>query len=282
MPRPLLRICFAIGLFALLNACAMLPLPRLAAGVERHDLLVQPDPSVPVRAAVLAIHGINGSADTFAEAARSWAGQGIATRAVNVDFAAAGPGLVHAELERNRAIFPDAIQLVVAESLGASLAIVALADPAAPRVDGLVLLAPAIWPESVSATLLAGAFDLAYDLSNSEAARTWGRIVGLMDKAGSRSADLTLDRIIVLTGGRDQVVPDLGTWRLSANLAHAEYRELPEGGHALLSGLNHAMLENQIAGWMLDSGGSQLAESQLSAGSAAVALQVPPAGGSPP
>lgn len=281
MPGFLLRNCLAFGLAVLLDGCA-LPLPPLVAGAVRHDLLVQPEPPVPIRAAVLAIHGINGSADTFAEAARSWAGQGIATRAVNFDFASASPRQVHAQLERNRAIFPDALQLVVAESLGASLAIIALAEPGAPRVDGLVLLAPAIWPESVSATMLAGAFELAYGLSNSEPARTLGRVVALMDEAGSRSAELTLDRIIVLTGGRDHVVPDLGIRRLSANLAHAEYHELPEGGHALLSGLNHAMLEEQIAGWMLDGTGSQFAERPLSAGSATAALQVPPAGGSPP
>jgi hypothetical protein len=272
--------CFA----ALLCSCA-LPSPRMASAGERPDLFVRPDPAIPVRAAVLAIHGINGSAETFAGAARSWAGHGIATRAIDVDFASASPRQVHAQLDLNRAMFPDAAQLVVAESLGASLAIIALAEPGAPPVDGLILLAPAIWPESVSAALLTGAFGLAHSLSGSETMRNWARTVALMDEAGSRASRLSIGRIIVLTGGHDEVVPDLGIWRLEANLGDTEFRKLPDNGHTLLAGFNHAMVEEQLSQWMLDAiepDGMQFAGREVSAGSVMSAFRARPAGESPP
>lgn len=116
----------------------------------------------PPKAVVVAVHGMNDYGNAFANPARIWAGQGIATYAYDQrGFGGApGRGLWHgapaltADLQDMVALIharhPGLPLFVLGESMGAAVAILALTDPArpdaAPLVAGLILSAPAVGP----------------------------------------------------------------------------------------------------------------------------------------
>ncbi|WP_158595910.1 alpha/beta fold hydrolase [Oleomonas cavernae] len=117
-----------------------------------------PPPGEKPRAVIVALHGFNDYAHAFALPARFWASRGIATYAYTqrgfgrqsptrllwpgtralVEDAAAAVRLVAA---RN----PGVPLYLLGESMGAAVAINLMAGPDAPAVEGLILVAPAVW-----------------------------------------------------------------------------------------------------------------------------------------
>jgi acylglycerol lipase len=122
----------------------------------RLGVTVWPTPEEPT-AVVVGLHGMNDYANAFHVAAPVWAEQGIATYAFDQRGYGrspnrgvwAGQDLIKRDVATFiglvRARHPGATLTVVGESMGGADAIVTLADPDAPAVDRIVLLAPAVW-----------------------------------------------------------------------------------------------------------------------------------------
>lgn len=106
---------------------------------------------------VVGLHGMNDYSNAYRLAAEWWAGRGIATYALDVRGFGRSPErgvwapadlviedvrvLVEAVRERH----PKAKIALAGISMGGGLAIVAMASEAPPRVDKLMLFAPAVW-----------------------------------------------------------------------------------------------------------------------------------------
>ena len=116
-----------------------------------------PPPPVRPRAVIVALHGFNDYAHAFALPARFWASRGIVTYAYTqrgfgqsptrllwpgtqalVDDAATAVRLVAAQN-------PGVPLYLLGESMGGAVAITLMARPDAPTIDGLILVAPAVW-----------------------------------------------------------------------------------------------------------------------------------------
>lgn len=122
----------------------------------RLGLTVWPTPEEP-RAVVAALHGMNDYANAFHIIAPALAQQGIATYAFDQRGYGrspnrgvwAGQDLIKRDVVTFigllRARHPGAQLTLMGESMGGADAIVTMAEPDAPAVDRIVLLAPAVW-----------------------------------------------------------------------------------------------------------------------------------------
>lgn len=161
-----------VGLTLFLAACAPVTReagPPVTSPTVRSDSLTMADGAVlPLRtwlpsggnprAVVVAVHGFNDYSNAFEGAGPSWADRGIATYA----YDQRGFGATE-----NRGLWPGAETLaqdlrtvcrlvaarhpetplyVLGESMGAAVALLAVAGEAHPRLEGLVLVAPAVRP----------------------------------------------------------------------------------------------------------------------------------------
>jgi acylglycerol lipase len=106
---------------------------------------------------IVGLHGMNDYSNAFHLAGDWWAGQGIATYAFDVRGFGRSPergvwaptGMVledvRACVELVRERHPRAKVALAGVSMGGGLAIAAMTDPNPPRVDRLMLFAPAVW-----------------------------------------------------------------------------------------------------------------------------------------
>jgi alpha-beta hydrolase superfamily lysophospholipase len=282
--------------------------PPVVAPALAGSALVMPDgarlplhawlPPDPPRAVILGLHGMNEHARAFAEDAAPW-------------FTAAGIGL-YAYDQRgfgaspNRGIWPghetlaadaaEAARLIRArhpgvplvmmgESMGAAVLVVAAAGPAPPPADGHVLLAPAVISRAALGWLARGALDLVVAIvpmmgvenslpgfqptDNVTAWRRWSRdpllirntrmdaiagLVELMDAAAGAAPRFAAPAL-VLAGGRDRLVPPrrlrgfLATLPRGADQRAAYY---PEGWHMLLRDTGGQAVARDITAWIAD------------------------------
>jgi acylglycerol lipase len=136
-----------------------------------------PPEGAPVKAAIVALHGMNDYSQAFSTAGPYWAGQGVATYAYDArGFGRspnrgvwAGERLLTEDL-RTLAILvgrahPGVPVAVVGDSMGAATAIAAFGSDRPPAADRLILVAPAVWgwstlPDHYAATLWLGAHTL--------------------------------------------------------------------------------------------------------------------------
>lgn len=283
----------AIGLFAL-----------LLAGCLQGSGFEEPPPGGPVEArwapetdpsaVVLTVHGFNDRKAAFAEF-----GQHAATRGVLVvgyDLAGFGvradrrqwagtPQLVGELHDRVRALereHPGVPVFVVAESMGASLAIVAFAEPDAPPISGLVLVSPAVWGGDAfrplyrfilrSAATIAPGYRVTgrglgrQSSDNIEAIRAMGKdpvfikdtrlatiqgVVGLMDEARRKGPEVA-PATLVLIGARDQIVPLTAIESFLAEDAPRRCTTIAylAGWHLLLRDLQRERVFEDMLAWM--------------------------------
>lgn len=182
--------------------------------------------------------------------------------------------------------WPGLPVFALGESMGGAVLLTALASPSPPAVDGAVLVAPAVWSRGDMpvtyrlALFLAAHMMPGLVLSNSAAShvvtilpsdniamlRAMGRdplvqkktrtgtlfgLVNLMDEA-RHAVPASPPPILLLTGGKDQVIPRAPTEAVIAALGgKAEVKRYPDGYHMLLRDLEGDARARDVAAWIL-------------------------------
>jgi alpha-beta hydrolase superfamily lysophospholipase len=181
--------------------------------------------------------------------------------------------------------YPSLPVFALGESMGGAVLLTALASPNPPAIDGAILVAPAVWSRGDMpvtyrlALFLAAHFMPGLVLSNSAAShvvtimpsdniemlRAMGRdplvqkktrtdflygLVNLMDEA-RHAVPASPPPILLLTGGKDQVIPKAPTDAVIAALGNkAEVKRYPNGYHMLLRDLDGDTRSRDVAAWM--------------------------------
>ncbi len=244
-------------------------------------------------AVILALHGFNDYANAFDAAANDWAGRGIATLAYDqrgfgrddlpglwpgeatlVDDAETALALVHAR-------YPGTPVFLLGESMGGAVAVLTAAQSPAPAIDGLILVAPAVWarhtmPLSYRASLWLGVH-LAPDMKlrgsnldiwpsdNIEMLRALSAdpliiketrvdavygLVNLMDAALAEAPHIEVPTLL-LYGANDQIVPPEPVGAFVAGLDSGHRVAVYEMGyHMLLRDLNAQVVIDDVATWI--------------------------------
>jgi alpha-beta hydrolase superfamily lysophospholipase len=305
------------------------PGARVEQPTETADNFVMPDGTkLPYRvwlptdrptAVVLALHGMNDSRDAWEYPAPDFVAAGIAIFSPDQrGFGATRtrglwPGTdgftsdirVMVRLLRER--YPHTKLILMAESMGAASLMVLATQPDAPRVDGYVLVAPAVWgranmnlptrillwlaERTVPGLVVTGGGlvkvtasdnrDALVRLSNDPLTIHETRVdaikglVDLMDQAESAASRFHA-RALFMYGGHDELVPPratAATWRaLPAGPVRAFY---PNGYHLMLRDKDRATPIGDILAWIrnpdapLPSGAGQAAAAWLAAQDAA-------------
>lgn len=289
---------------AALTACA----PRLAAeGVEARMPAIEGDHYVtrdglPLglkhwdaarpRAVIVALHGMNDYSNAFAMPAAWWAQNGVTTyaydqrgfgRSPNAGLWAGGD-----VLRRDYADFVDAVRarhpgkpvFALGESMGGAVVMSAMASPP-PRVDGIILVAPAVWgwrtlplpyraalwatahsarwwklsgeglkrkPSDNIAMLRALARDPLYQHS-SRADTVYG-LVGLMDESFDAAERMNGMPVLFLYGDKDEIIPREPTEETAKKLGPtATIRRYENGYHMLLRDLQAETVWKDVMEW---------------------------------
>lgn len=306
-PAGLMRIA-ALGMALLSGACA----PRLApAGPAvgppalAEDAFVMEDgarlpfrewrPEGAPRAVLLALHGFNDSRNAWEIPAEDFARAGVLLVAPDQRGFGAAP---------NRGVFAgaetmadDAVQMarllrarhpglplfLAGESMGGAVALVAAARAEPPPVDGMILLAPAVWGRAhMNAVMRGGLWLMAHTIpllafqgtapgitpsDNPEAMRRLSRdpltlrstrvdtlkgLVDLMDAALAAGAALRVPALL-LYGGRDDLIPQRPTRALLDSVpAGTRVAYYADGYHLLFRGLGRAVPIADALAWMAD------------------------------
>jgi acylglycerol lipase len=156
------------GLILLLSGCGMSFRPPGPTPPTRADgTFVMPDgaalpyrdwlPDGPPKAVILALHGMNDSRDAWEYPAPDFAKAGLAVFAPDLrGFGATAtrgfwPGTAALVADTRtmaaqlRARYPGVKLILMGESMGAAILMVAATSPTPPPADGYVLIAPAVW-----------------------------------------------------------------------------------------------------------------------------------------
>lgn len=317
-----------LALAALLAACTARLQPAGPAFMEpaiTPDSFVQADgaelpyrawqPDGKLRAAIVALHGFNDYSRAFEKPGAYWATKGIATYAYDqrgfgggphrkiwaghsamVDDLAATVGLVRVQ-------HPGVPVFVLGESMGGAIAMIGDADRRL-RVDGMILVAPALRGRKYLGLIPSLTLDIAYRIlpgwrltgsglrinasDNIPMLRKLGAdpkvikgarvdtIKGLVDAmdAAIAAAPRLKTPSLILYGSRDELVPQRPTFdavrALPKDAGHrlAVYRT---GWHLLLRDLNAQAVWDDIVAWTADpatrlpSGAGRAAEAALEA-----------------
>jgi alpha-beta hydrolase superfamily lysophospholipase len=252
------------------------------------------------KAVIVALHGMSDYSNAFDGPARQWAVLGITTLAFDQRGFGSGPnsGLwaggdaMRADLTdfvaAARTRYPGVPLFALGESMGGAVVLSALAA-GAPNLDGVILVAPAVWsrsdmPMSYRAALFLAAHLLpGVILSNNAASRVvtivpsdniemlralsrdplfqkqtradavYG-LVNLMDEARAAPKALppVTPPILLLAGARDQIIPHEATEGAIRDLgSRAEVRRYEKGYHMLLRDLEGPMVNKDVANWVL-------------------------------
>ena len=252
------------------------------------------------RAVILALHSMSDYSNAFDTPARQWSEAGITTLAIDQRGFGAGPNpglwaggdVMRADLSdlaaAARARHPDVPVFALGESMGGAVLLSALAGTP-PLLDGVILVAPAVWsrgdmPLSYRVALfLAARLVPGLILSNNaarqvvrivpsdniEMLRALGRdplfqkqtradklfgLVNLMDeaRAAPRKLNGATPPILLLTGAKDQLIPREATEGAIAELGgRAEVRRYDQGYHMLLRDLEGAVVNKDVVAWVL-------------------------------
>jgi alpha-beta hydrolase superfamily lysophospholipase len=261
-------------------------------------------PQGPVRAVILALHGFNDYSRAFATPAALWAADGIATyaydqrgfgaapergrwagRAALATDAAAACGVL-------RGMYPGVPLYLLGDSMGGAIAIITATGDSGtpvPDIDGVILIAPAVWGRPVmdllpkvalfvgvrflpAMTLTGRSLHiLASDnipmlralgrdplvIKATRVATIWG-LVNLMDAALAAAPRLHVP-VLVLYGAHDEIIPKRAMRRFIETLPHdpSERRSVAyyrRGYHMLLRDLEGPIVSGDVAGWILSPG----------------------------
>jgi acylglycerol lipase len=270
---------------------AKLPLQRWLPDLAQGD---QP------KAVILALHGMNDYANAFAMPGAWWALHGIATyaydqrgfgraphpgywpgKAALVDDVDAMVTLLHAR-------YPGTPLYILGESMGGAAVMTAMARPDRPKVDGVILSAPAVWgrmtmdigkqvalwasahtvpwwtvtgsglkitPSDNREMLLALSRDPLV-IKETRIDAIWG-LVDLMDDALAAAPKLDGVSVLILYGEHDEIIPKDPTRLMIAHLppyptAPRTIAIYPKGYHMLLRDLEAKTLWADVLHWIED------------------------------
>jgi len=133
-------------------------------------------PKGPVRAVVIGVHGMNDYANAFLEPGRYWSQHGVATYAFDQrGFGRAPgrgrwPGVARMQSDFRAAVaavrkrHPGVRVVAVGASMGGGVVLSTMGRRDAPRIDGIVLVAPAVWSRSTMPRLYRATLNLAAHL----------------------------------------------------------------------------------------------------------------------
>lgn len=307
----MLLLCSGLALLSLvvlLGSCAPLSEERADAIVsgprwEQAHFVTRDGMQLPLMtwapqqkptAVIVAVHGFNDYHRAFALAGPHWAEQGIVVYAYDQrGFGGAPQRGRWPGVERLVSDLQDLIALarerhpglslaVLGDSMGAAVTMATVRHPATPRVDGIILNAPAVWGRSsfnpfyrmvlwVAAHTVPGWEVTGKGLKirvsdNREWLRELSRdplmiretridalygIVQLMDQALAEPVAPTLPTL-VLYGLRDEVIPRTAVCRFVDTLPAAVHRTLwyPEGYHMLLRDLQAKHVWQDVGTWL--------------------------------
>ena len=275
--------------------------PLHSPSLEKTTFHTSDDVSLPVRiyipqqkpkAVIVALHGFNDYSNAFAGAGEFFKRERIALYAYDQrGFGAAADAGIwgnSANLTRDLAQFTALVQqkhpgtplYILAESMGGA---VALATTDLPDVDGIILVAPAVWGGDAFHPLLRGILwamahtvpdyrmtgsdlkilatdnlpllrQMSLDPLIIKATRVdavYG-LVDVMDQAYANVPQINIP-VLLLYGGNDQVIPrrsiEIALARFSQPIQFAFY---PEGYHMLLRDLEGELVLRDITSWIKD------------------------------
>jgi acylglycerol lipase len=302
--------------FALLvlSACAPSFAPSLDGGVTptvtEDAILARDGTRLPLRrweaqgvdhprAVIVGLHGMSDYSNAMDMPAKVWAKLGITTLAYDQrGFGlSAHPGIwAGAEAMRSdlkdavaaaRARYPGAPVYALGESMGGAVVLTAIASADPPVVDGVILVAPAVWsrgdmPLTYRATLFLGAHLVPGMILSNNAAKSVVKIVpsdnvpmmialgkdplfqkktrtdtlfglvNLMDEARTAPQSLkSAPPILFLYGANDQIIPAKPTQAVIAALgSKATVKRYAQGYHMLLRDLEGESVDKDIADWI--------------------------------
>jgi len=258
-----------------------------------------PNPDEP-KAIIIALHGMNDYSNAFAMPGAWWAKHGIATyaydqrgfgRAPNIGMWPGTEALVDdldAMVRLVREHQPDKPIYLLGESMGGAVVMTALARADHPRVDGVILAAPAVWGRATMdlgkrVLLFLGAHTvpwhdltgeglhitpsdnremliaLAKDplvIKETRVDTVWG-LVNLMDAALAASQKLDDIPLLILYGEHDEIIPKGPTLDMIEALPPdpQELRRIaiyPKGYHLLLRDLEAKIVWQDVLAWLED------------------------------
>ena len=318
MPRTVWKFAL-VSLCLLLAACASAQAPvgtvRETPHLTDSVLIARDGLALPLRhwdaqgkprAIIVALHGMSDYSNAFDGAGTQWAASGITTLAFDQRGFGAGPNVgLWAGSDAMRADLGDAVAaakgkypgvpvFALGESMGGAVLLSALAQRDPPPVNGVILVAPAVWsrpdmPVSYRVALFLAAH-LAPNLilPNSAAShvvtivpsdnvpmlRALGRdplfqkqtrvaalfgLVNLMDEARTAPEGIIAPPpILLLTGNKDQIIPRDATDGVIAALGpRALVRHYADGYHMLLRDLEGPAVNKDVADWVLARTGAE-------------------------
>lgn len=255
-------------------------------------------PKIAPKAVLIALHGFNDYSNFFERPGKFFSAQGLACFAYDQRGFGTAPKrgkwaginaytndlLTLTDVLRQR--YPTQPIYLIGESMGGAVAIVALAQQAIqPKVNGLILVAPALWarqtmPWYQTSLLWALAHTMPWltltgegvkvqASDNIEMLKALGRdpqiikktkvesvygLTDLMDAAFS-SADLLSTKTLVLYGEKDEIIPKKPTYdflqRFLKSPGEAKSVAIyPKGYHMLLRDLNASVVWKDILHWI--------------------------------
>lgn len=253
-------------------------------------------PATKPKAIVLALHGMNEYSGYFDMPAETWRNNGIAVYAYDQRGYGAAPQTgvwpgtdvlandfaVAVDLLRNR--HRDVPLFAVGSSMGGGVILVAMAKADAPKIEGIILEAPAVWSRAtmpgyqtallwmashtVPALEMSGRGLKIVASDNQEMLRQrwrdplvqktarvdalWG-VVDLMDRAYAAAPHIKVPTLL-LHGDKDQVVPRRPIEDVARKLP-AERRRVAiyeNGWHMLFRDLGRATVQSDVAAWITD------------------------------
>jgi len=254
-----------------------------------------PEREEPPWAIILAIHSLNDSRDGWEDPAPAFTDAGIALFAPDLrGFGATAtrglwPGadaLVNDTTTMThllRARYPHGKIILMGESMGAAILMLAATGPKKPPADGYILLAPAVWSRAQMNFLLRGTLWLASNLAPSLTltGRAAGRVASdnrdalirltrnpltiretridvlsgvadLMDSAQAAAPQFQAPALF-LYGGKDEIIPPAAmraTWAVLPASASTRRAFYPSGYHLLLRDLGRALPTADILTWL--------------------------------
>jgi alpha-beta hydrolase superfamily lysophospholipase len=247
------------------------------------------------RAVVVALHGMSDYSNAYAPAGEWWAQHGIATLAYDQrGFGQsehpglwAGSEVLRRDLadaiDAARLKYPGLPVIALGESMGAAVVLTALASAKPPKVDGAILVAPAVWsrrdmPLSYRATLWFAAHSVPWLHVSGKGLKIWPSdniamlralardplfqhetradavygLVNLMDEARHAPEHFgATPPILFLYGKNDQVIPKEPTEAVIKALgARAEVHRYDHGYHMLLRDLDAKIVWQDVVDWI--------------------------------